>query len=54
MYNLKIPVPPGFIVTAQSYDYFIKKASIQEKITELLNTINYSKTAELDKIKKCV
>ena len=23
MYNLKIPVPPGFVITAQAYDYFI-------------------------------
>ena len=24
MYNLKVPVPPGFVITAQAYDYFIK------------------------------
>ena len=29
IYNLKIPVPPGFIVTAQAYDYFIEKAKIK-------------------------
>jgi len=52
MYNLKIPVPPGFMVTAQSYDYFIEKAGIQSKISELLKTIEYSKTTELDKITK--
>ena len=23
IYNLKIPVPPGFVVTAHSYDYFL-------------------------------
>ncbi|KKL59520.1 hypothetical protein LCGC14_2214550, partial [marine sediment metagenome] len=25
IFNLKISVPPGFVVTAQAYDYFIKK-----------------------------
>ncbi|MCX6750660.1 MAG: hypothetical protein NTZ83_04340, partial [Candidatus Pacearchaeota archaeon] len=24
MYNLKVPVPPGFVITAQAYDYFIE------------------------------
>ena len=23
IYNLKISVPPGFVITAQAYDYFI-------------------------------
>ena len=25
MYNAKVPVPPGFVVTAQAYSYFIKE-----------------------------
>mgnify|MGYP001619950185 FL=1 len=40
IYNLKIAVPPGFVVTAQAYDYFIKKAGIKEKIADLLSTID--------------
>ena len=39
IYNLKIAVPPGFVVTAQAYDYFIKKAGIKEKIEKLLEKI---------------
>ncbi|MFA4953532.1 MAG: phosphoenolpyruvate synthase [Candidatus Pacearchaeota archaeon] len=58
IYNLKVPVPPGFVVTAQAYDYFIKKAKIQEKITELLSTIDYEDTSQLDetteKIRKLI
>jgi len=50
IYNLKIPVPPGFVVTAQAYAYFIKKAGIDRKIKELLDKINYEDTAELDTI----
>jgi pyruvate,water dikinase len=52
MYNLKIPVPPGFVVTAQAYDYFIEKAKVKEKITKLLNKIEYNNTTQLDEITK--
>ena len=48
IYNLKVSVPPGFVVTAQAYDYFIEKAGIKEKIQELLSKINYEDTKQLD------
>ena len=28
IYNLKISVPPGFVITAQAYDFFIKNARL--------------------------
>ncbi len=52
MYNLRIPVPPGFVVTAQAYDYFIKEANLNEKIKELLQKIEYEDTEQLEKITK--
>jgi len=52
IYNLKIPVPPGFVVTAQAYDYFIEKAGLKEKIKELLEKIKYEDTEKLEKITK--
>ncbi len=52
MYNLKIPVPPGFVVTAQAYDYLIKKANIDDKIKELLGQIKYEDTNQLNEITK--
>ena len=39
IYNLGIPVPPGFVVTAQAYDHFIEKAGVGDKIKELLERI---------------
>ncbi|VVB82278.1 Phosphoenolpyruvate synthase [uncultured archaeon] len=48
MYNLKINVPTGFVITAQAYDYFIEKAGLKEEIKEILNNINYEDTKELD------
>jgi pyruvate, water dikinase len=52
IYNLGIKVPPGFIVTAQAYNYFIKEAGIKEKIEELLERIDYENTKQLDEITK--
>ncbi len=50
IYNLKIPVPPGFVVTAQAYDYFIEKSGIKEKIKGLLETIDYENTQLLNEV----
>jgi pyruvate,water dikinase len=52
IYNLKISVPPGFVVTAQAYDYFIEKAGLEDKISQLLNQINYEDTQKLNEITK--
>ena len=48
IFNLKIPVPEGFVVTAQAYDYFMKKAGINEKIKSLLENIKYEDTKQLN------
>ncbi|MBD3247433.1 phosphoenolpyruvate synthase, partial [Candidatus Pacearchaeota archaeon] len=50
MYNTGVPVPPGFVVTAQAYDYFIKEAGLNEKIAELLERIDYDNTKQLNEI----
>jgi len=47
IYNLGINVPPGFVITAQAYDYFIKKAGIKDNIKKLLGEIDYENTKEL-------
>jgi pyruvate, water dikinase len=58
IYNAEINVPPGFVITAQAYDYFIEKAGLKEQIQELLSTINYEDTKELnettEKIRKLI
>lgn len=48
IYNIGIDVPPGFVVTAQAYNYFIEKAGIKEKIIKLLSNIDYENTKQLD------
>ena len=52
MYNSGIPVPPGFVVTAQAYDYFMEKSKLKDKIKQLLDGIKYSDTKQLDDITK--
>ncbi|MBU2100945.1 phosphoenolpyruvate synthase, partial [Candidatus Micrarchaeota archaeon] len=38
--------------TAQAYDYFIEKAGVKKQIQELLSTINYEDTKQLDETTK--
>ena len=44
-----LPVPPGFVITVQSFDYFIEKFELKSKIEEeLLNVdLNDQRTIEL-------
>jgi len=52
IYNMGILVPPGFVITAQAYDYFIKASGLNDKIKNLLGKINYENTEKLDEITK--
>ncbi len=48
MYNNKFPVPPGFIVTAQAYDYFIEKSGLRNTIMTMLKETDVDDTHKLD------
>ena len=48
--NAQIPVPPGFIVTAQAYYDFIAKTGIAEQIRKLLSGINRQDSKQLQQI----
>ncbi len=48
MYNNKFPVPPGFIITAQAYQYFIEKLGLSEKIRGILENLNIEDTDDLN------
>ena len=52
IFNLKNSGSPGFVVTAQAYDYFIKKARLDEKIKNILSKIDYENTKQLDESTK--
>lgn len=54
MFNAKIPVPPGFVVTAQAYDYFIHKTGIADDIKAILARTNVDNTEQLNKASRAV
>jgi pyruvate,water dikinase len=51
MYNSKFPIPPGFIITAQAYSYFIENSSLLEKIMEKLK-IDMEDTETLERVSR--
>ena len=42
-----IPVPPGFVVTAQAYEYFMDEAGINDKVMSILDEIDINDTKAL-------
>ena len=50
MTGAKIPVPPGFIVTANAYFYFIEQAKLEPKICQLLKNLDIENNQELRKV----
>ena len=47
MYNMEMPVPPGFIVNAGAYKEFIEITNIKEKIAQILSGLNVENNEEL-------
>ncbi|MBA7596300.1 Phosphoenolpyruvate synthase [subsurface metagenome] len=50
MTKAHIPVPPGFIVTAQSYFHFLKEANLTAEIRQLLSPLDTNDSEELSKV----
>jgi pyruvate,water dikinase len=42
-----IPVPPGFVVTAQAYEYFMDEAGINDRVMNILDEIDINDTKAL-------
>ena len=50
MYNSGFPVPPGFCITAQSFDFFLKSSGIKDKINDIImNISDLENTEELQR-----
>ncbi len=54
MYTHHFPIPPGFVVTAQAYAFFIEKAGLKEKIESLLKDMDKEDTKSLEEASKKV
>ncbi len=50
MTKAHIAVPPGFIVSAQSYFHFLEKANLTAEIRRLLSTLDPNDTQELNSV----
>src|SRR3989338_7857164 len=50
MFNLGMPVPPGFCVTAQTYKEFIDQMELTPKITQLLNNLDPENNDRLQQV----
>jgi len=49
MTQSKIPVPPGFVITAETFDKFLMDTNLTQKIQIKLDAINYKSTNSVDK-----
>jgi pyruvate, water dikinase len=47
MFNLGLPVPGGFCVTAQAYETFVQETSIKDKILTILKNLDVDDTKKL-------
>ncbi len=50
MTNTQIPVPPGFIVTANAYYDFLKKSKVTNKIRNLIEPLDYNNSKQLQQV----
>ncbi len=48
MYNIGLPVPPAFVVTATAYKKFVQSTDLFEKIMEILKSFEVEDTAVLE------
>src|SRR4030042_6316929 len=46
----QIPVPPGFIVTADAYFYFLEEAKLTEKIRRHLEPLDIENSKKLEHV----
>jgi pyruvate,water dikinase len=47
MYNAKFPVPPGFVVTAQAFDYFMTASGLRRRIISMVEEIDMENTEQI-------
>ena len=50
MYNIRLPIPSGFVVTAQAYKYFLEETRLQDKINQKLTGLNVEDTVKLQNV----
>lgn len=54
MFVHKFPIPPGFVITAQAYSYFLEKTGLSGQINHLLHGLDIEDTAKLNHASKSI
>jgi pyruvate, water dikinase len=52
MFNMKLPIPNGFCVTADAYKYFLEETNIKNKISKLIKDLDVENTDILEETAK--
>jgi len=52
MFVSGFPVPPGIVITAQAFEYFIKEARLNEKIKAIIDAVDVDDTEKLTQASK--
>ena len=50
MFRLGLPIPPGFVVTAQTYKEFVETTGLKNKIEQLLNSLDVENNEQLKRV----
>lgn len=50
MFNIGLPIPPGFVITAQTYQQFIERTKIKDKIFAILKDLDIENNNQLQKV----
>src|SRR3989344_7047543 len=50
MFRLGLPIPPGFVVTAQTYKEFVETTGLKNKIEQLLNSLDVENNEQLQRV----
>jgi len=48
MYCAGFPVPPGFVITSEAYEYFLRETGLKEEIYNILENLDVDETKELE------
>jgi len=52
MFNAKFPVPPGFVVTTQAFEFFMANHNLTEKIHKIIESVDNEETESLQNASK--
>ncbi|MBT8010583.1 phosphoenolpyruvate synthase, partial [archaeon] len=52
MYNISLPIPPGFVITSLAYKEFIEINNIKDKIYSILKDLDVNDNTKLQKASK--